>query len=82
MYNAVRKIAALAIGLPIVLLGIILVPLPGPGLLVMLAGLFILSLEFDWAKKHFDSIKDRISQVVTNARSRAEAASKKDNSND
>jgi uncharacterized protein (TIGR02611 family) len=39
----------------VVLIGLVLVPLPGPGWLIVLAGLAILSLEFEWAQRllHF-----------------------------
>lgn len=66
----IRKIIVLAIGLPVVVLGIILIPLPGPGLLVSLLGLIILSLEFEWAQKHRDTIRAKLTQIINNARAR------------
>jgi uncharacterized protein (TIGR02611 family) len=39
------------VGLGIVALGIVLLPLPGPGWLVIFAGLFVLSTEFEWAER-------------------------------
>ena len=39
------------VGLGIVALGIVLLPLPGPGWLVIFAGLFVLSTEFVWAER-------------------------------
>jgi uncharacterized protein (TIGR02611 family) len=43
------------VGVAVVLIGLVLVPLPGPGWLIVLAGLAILSLEFEWAQRllHF-----------------------------
>ena len=43
------------VGAAVVLIGLIVVPLPGPGWLIVLAGLAILSLEFAWAQRlmHF-----------------------------
>ena len=35
----------------IIALGIVLLPLPGPGWLIILAGLATLSMEFRWARK-------------------------------
>jgi uncharacterized protein (TIGR02611 family) len=39
------------IGAAVVALGLVLIPFPGPGWLVVLAGLAILSLEFVWAER-------------------------------
>ncbi|CAN5374946.1 hypothetical protein BH24ACT7_BH24ACT7_04330 [soil metagenome] len=53
-----RKVGVLLVGVPVLLLGIALIPLPGPGTLVVLAGLAILSLEFAWAERLSGKIKD------------------------
>ncbi len=45
----VRQIGVAFIGFTVLILGILMVPLPGPGSLVMFAGLAILALEFQWA---------------------------------
>jgi len=44
--NLLRKTFVLALGSVFVILGIILLPLPGPGLLVILLGLGIVGAEF------------------------------------
>src|SRR6476660_3412454 len=41
----------LRIVIGVVGVGLVLVPLPGPGWLIVLAGLAILSLEFEWAQR-------------------------------
>lgn len=64
LYKLSRRFAVLAIGLPLIGLGIILIPLPGPGLLVMLAGLFVLSLEFDWAKRRRDEVSAKLKEII------------------
>jgi len=45
-------------GISIVLVGIALLPLPGPGWLVIIAGLGVLSLEFQWAQRLLTRVKD------------------------
>jgi uncharacterized protein (TIGR02611 family) len=60
----IRKILAAAIGLPIVVVGIILIPLPGPGVVITFIGLFILAQEFDQAEKFLESAKARVKKVV------------------
>jgi uncharacterized protein (TIGR02611 family) len=43
------------LGTLIVLIGLVLVPLPGPGWLIVIIGLFVISSEFQWARSllHF-----------------------------
>lgn len=59
-----KKLGVLLVGLPIIALGIVLIPLPGPGLLVCLLGFFILSLEFEWADRYFQKIKLQLKKIV------------------
>ena len=49
------RIVVAAVGAAIVLLGLALVPLPGPGWLIVFLGLGILATEFAWAERllHF-----------------------------
>jgi uncharacterized protein (TIGR02611 family) len=44
------KLAVGVVGVAVVLVGVVLLPLPGPGWVVILAGLAILALEFRWAR--------------------------------
>jgi uncharacterized protein (TIGR02611 family) len=39
------------LGTLVVLIGLVLVPLPGPGWLIVIIGLFIISSEFKWAQR-------------------------------
>ena len=45
------QIAVGLVGAVVVTIGIILIPLPGPGWLIVLAGLAIWALEFAWAER-------------------------------
>jgi uncharacterized protein (TIGR02611 family) len=53
-------LGALVIGL-----GLILVPLPGPGWLIVFGGLAIWSLEFEWAKRLNRYTRRKVSQWTT-----------------
>lgn len=55
MKQKTKKIGVGIAGGFVLLAGIIMIPYPGPGWLVVFAGLGILSTEFDWAKRtlHF-----------------------------
>ncbi|MGY0236020.1 TIGR02611 family protein [Longispora urticae] len=45
------KITVTVLGVAVIILGAFLIPLPGPGWLIVLAGLAILALEFHWARR-------------------------------
>jgi uncharacterized protein (TIGR02611 family) len=45
------RIAVGIVGVLIVAAGIVAIPLPGPGWLIVLAGLFVLATEFSWAER-------------------------------
>jgi len=49
--NLTYKIIVTALGVAIVILGLILVPLPGPGWLIVFIGLTVLGSEFHWARR-------------------------------
>jgi uncharacterized protein (TIGR02611 family) len=72
MKKLIRKAAVLLLGIPLVILGIILIPLPGPGILVSFFGLFILALEFEWAAKHRDRLYVQVKKTIQKARERAD----------
>ena len=48
--SSIRKWGILVVGWLVVFAGIVLIPLPGPGILITLGGLAILSLESPWAR--------------------------------
>lgn len=49
--DASYRIVVGALGAAVVVLGIVLIPLPGPGWLIVFAGLAILATEFVWAER-------------------------------
>lgn len=48
-WTLVRRVAVAVVGGIITLAGVVLLFIPGPGLLVLLLGLAILATEFNWA---------------------------------
>ncbi len=70
-----RKLAVALIGVPLFIVGIILIPLPGPGLLICFLALFILSLEFDWAKPYLDRAKVEIVKIIQKSKTRSDKIS-------
>jgi uncharacterized protein (TIGR02611 family) len=54
-------------------LGVVLLPLPGPGAIVVALGLAILSLEFVWAQQTLDKIKSAARRVRDKAQKKLAA---------
>ena len=71
-YKAARRIAVLAVGSTVVVLGLIMLVTPGPGLIVIPIGLAILGLEFAWARAWLRKVREGISNQ--NSRNHAERA--------
>lgn len=49
--DTLYRVALTAVGALIIVVGLILVPLPGPGWLIVFFGLAILGTEFHWARR-------------------------------
>lgn len=65
-----RKTAVLAVGIPVLVVGIILIPLPGPGIVICLLALVILSFEFETAKRYRDSLLIKLKDIVAKSKQR------------
>jgi hypothetical protein len=61
--NAKRMAVAVAGG-AVVAAGVAMLVLPGPGLLVIVAGLAILATEFAWAERALDTAKRKAAQAA------------------
>jgi uncharacterized protein (TIGR02611 family) len=56
------------VGFTLVLAGLALLVLPGPGLLVIAAGLAMLALEFTWAERVLERTLERMTETSTRVR--------------
>lgn len=65
------RVARIAAGLGLVLLGLFLLVLPGPGIVTIAGGLAILAIDFVWARRALDWMKDRYRDYFTSARTSA-----------
>ena len=54
-----KRIAIAAVGAVLIVVGIAALVLPGPGLLLILVGLIVLSTEFEWAEKRVDYMRGK-----------------------
>ncbi len=64
IFRSTKRIAVFVVGVALILLGIALIPLPGPfSIPLMVAGLAVLATEFIWAERMLDQVKDRTKQA-------------------
>jgi uncharacterized protein (TIGR02611 family) len=57
--RAVRKILIAIAGTIVLLIGVVMIALPGPAILVIPAGLAILATEFEWAQRLLHRVKEK-----------------------
>jgi putative transmembrane protein PGPGW len=60
----VRKTLLTLLGWVLVLAGVAALALPGPGLLLLLAGLIVLSQEYEWAERKVEPVKVQAFKVA------------------
>lgn len=60
-YKLMRRITVAVIGLTVLVLGVVMVVMPGPAFIVIPVGLAILGLEFAWARVWLRKLRRRIS---------------------
>ena len=58
-----KRVAVAVVGAALVAAGVAMLVLPGPGLLVIIAGLAVLATEFAWAAVLLDKAKDRAARA-------------------
>ena len=61
--SKIVRAAVVLAGFVVVLLGLALIPLPGPGLLVVAGGLALLALEFVWAERVLQRTVDQMNKA-------------------
>ncbi len=63
----IRKIAITVVGVTILGAGIAMLFIPGPGGLAIVLGLFVLSLEYEWAERRLDQVRDKVVEAAHKA---------------
>jgi tellurite resistance protein TerC len=58
-YRQTRRVVILILGSTVLLFGIALIILPGPAILIIPIGLAILAVEFTWAQRLLNAIRDK-----------------------
>ena len=68
--SSFRRVIIGVIGGTVLLVGALLIFLPGPAFIVIPAGLAILATEFRWAKELLSKLKKKIPKQAQNAKAR------------
>jgi len=55
--SVVKRYSIAAAGFLVLAIGVVLMPLPGPGVLIVLVGILILATQFEWAERRVDQVK-------------------------
>lgn len=61
--RAVRRAAVTVVGVTVLVAGLLMLVLPGPGLLAVAAGLALLATEYEWASRHVARVRRRANHV-------------------
>jgi len=77
-YREARRVVILVVGMTIVLLGILMLALPAPGMLTIILGLTILALEFAWARKWLKGVRAMADRVQDRVRQAFDSGEKKE----
>jgi Putative transmembrane protein (PGPGW) len=59
-----KKVGVTVLGWVLVCGGIAALVLPGPGLLLLLAGMVVLATEYNWAKRKVDPVREKAFQAA------------------
>jgi uncharacterized protein (TIGR02611 family) len=66
-WKLLRRLAISVVGLIVLLVGVVMLIAPGPGFLVIALGLLILSVEYEWARRHLDRAKSHARTLADKA---------------
>ena len=66
-----RLVAVTVIGAVLVVGGLVLLVLPGPGILVVVLGLFVLGTEYAWARRAYGHTKGAADKAARQTKDRA-----------
>jgi tellurite resistance protein TerC len=58
-YRIARRIAITVVGFSVLIIGIAMIALPGPAIVVIPIGLGILGLEYAWARRWLNKVKEK-----------------------
>jgi uncharacterized protein (TIGR02611 family) len=66
-WKLLRRVAITVVGLVVLMIGAVMLVAPGPGFLVIALGLLVLSVEYEWARRHLDRAKSHARTLADRA---------------
>lgn len=63
MIRHTARIARIGVGFILILAGVLMLVLPGPGIVAICVGLALLAGEFAWARRLLDRLKSRAASI-------------------
>ncbi len=63
----IRKIVVTIVGIAVLGLGVAALVLPGPGVLIIALGFLILSSEYEWARRRFETARRKAGELADQA---------------
>ncbi|MFH1277891.1 MAG: PGPGW domain-containing protein [Candidatus Eisenbacteria bacterium] len=69
-YRTARRVVVAVVGGTVLLLGVLMMIGPGPGLLTVAAGLGILGIEFAWARRWLRRVKEESIKAARKVRAK------------
>ena len=57
MKATVKRYSIATVGFLVLAIGVVLMPLPGPGVLIVLLGVLILATQFEWAERRVEQVR-------------------------
>jgi uncharacterized protein (TIGR02611 family) len=54
-----KRVAVTVVGIALLAAGLVMIVTPGPGLVVMIAGLAVLATEYAWARRALEKARER-----------------------
>jgi tellurite resistance protein TerC len=69
-YLQAKRIVVIVVGFTVLLIGVIMIALPGPAIIVIPLGLAILATEFIWARRLLRRFKKTVNHIKTPRKAR------------
>lgn len=61
--NRAKRLIKIVLGMTVLVIGILMIVLPGPAVVVIPIGLMILATEFVWARKLMQRFQERLKKI-------------------
>lgn len=63
----IRRVGITFVGATLFVVGVVMLAAPGPGLIVIAISLFVLGIEYEWARSRYESVRRRADDIADRA---------------